>query len=323
MTEHRLVSGANGKDGFTCVVCGCTWEQAPGSRCPGARVYAWGQVPSRLKTVWQLRQAGLRPSQRQQPVGCVGESVHYLYDERQAVYLPAPTPAQLAAEHRARAARTCRECGEIVKRERDLADGLCKFCLLEVQIKYVQLQVIWWARGVLGDPQVIVLDTASTGLDYDAEIVEIALLDVQGRTLLDTLVKPRGKIPPRASALHGVLDRHVALAPTWPQVHEQVARLLRDASRVVAYDADFERRMLRQTRELYGLPALRDEPLRFQCAMQAHAGFCGQWSYARDAFVRQPLVGGTGRALGNCRATLELIRRMSAAGSTAVKGAKK
>ena len=48
-----------------------------------------------------------------------------------------------------------------------------------------------------------ILDTETTGLYDDAEIVEISIIDENGGVLLDTLVKPLKPIPAEATAIHG------------------------------------------------------------------------------------------------------------------------
>ncbi|MBN1993142.1 MAG: 3'-5' exonuclease [Anaerolineae bacterium] len=171
-------------------------------------------------------------------------------------------------------------------------------------------EAILWAKTVLADEKAIILDTETTGLDDQAEIVEIAVIDTAGRTLLDTPVKPKGRIPADASALHGLTAADVATAPIWAELDEQVHKILRGASRIVIYNAAYDTRLIRQTRKLYALPAVRIPCQRYECAMQRYAEFCGQWSDRRQSFKWQRLDGGH-RALGDCLATLNALKRMA------------
>jgi DNA polymerase-3 subunit epsilon len=246
----------------------------------------------------------------------VGKDYYYLFDECEAVARRQATLAQLAALERARAAaleaRTCRGCGYVAARKRDLKGGLCKGCLLEITIASDHATAVAWAREVLADPGVIILDTETTGLNAGAEIVEIAVVDVAGHTLLDTLVRPSCPIPPEVTAIHSIADADVAGASAWPEIHGRVSELLRAASQIVIYNADFDRAMLRQTRERYGLPKFGVATDRFVCAMEWYAAYCGQWSDYYRSYKRQPLRGGDHRALGDCLATLDVIRAMAA-----------
>lgn len=56
-------------------------------------------------------------------------------------------------------------------------------------------EVIDWAQAVISNPSVVFLDTETTGLDGNAEIIDIALVDRDGAVLLDTLIRPTRPIP--------------------------------------------------------------------------------------------------------------------------------
>src|SRR5690606_33823093 len=56
---------------------------------------------------------------------------------------------------------------------------------------------------------VVILDTETTGL-YDAEIVEIAVIDLGGNILMNTLVRPKNPIPAEVTAIHGINNEMVA-----------------------------------------------------------------------------------------------------------------
>jgi DNA polymerase III epsilon subunit-like protein len=84
----------------------------------------------------------------------------------------------------------------------------------------------------------VYLDTETTGLGDGAEIVELCVLDHAGRVVVDTLVKPRRRIPPEASRLHGITGAMVANAPTWADVWPDVEAAL-TGQRVAIYNADY------------------------------------------------------------------------------------
>ncbi len=85
-----------------------------------------------------------------------------------------------------------------------------------------RLEAITWAATVVADPRAVFLDTETTGLGPDAEVIDVAVIDVLGRVLLDTLVHPRGHIPPDASRIHGIYAHHVAGAPSWGEVQPRL-----------------------------------------------------------------------------------------------------
>jgi DNA polymerase-3 subunit epsilon len=173
-----------------------------------------------------------------------------------------------------------------------------------------------WARTLMDRRDWVVLDTETTGLGSDAEVVEIAVVDHAGVVLLDELVRPVDPIPAAATAVHGIGDRDVAEARTYELVHGDLVELVRDRL-VVIYNAAFDRRILAQSARRYGLPP----PVRYQYdqdAMWMYARFVGEWSEAHGDYRWQKLPPAPGvsvhRALGDCLSTLALIRRMAEAG---------
>ena len=123
----------------------------------------------------------------------------------------------------------------------------------------------------------IYLDTETTGLDNRAEIVEIAILDDDGNTLLDSLVKPRYPIPADASRIHAITNTVVADAPTWGDLWPQISLILNE--RVVGiYNAEFDLKMLAQSQQFARLPWAREE-LRSFCIMQIYARYYGERGY--------------------------------------------
>lgn len=131
---------------------------------------------------------------------------------------------------------------------------------------------IAWAVALAADPEVLFLDTETTGLGGGAEVVDLAIVGRDGRVLLETLVRPVAPIPADASAIHGIRDGDVAAAPSWPELHDALCRLLVDR-RVVVYNAAFDRRMVTQCGARHGLSL---PELRWECAMLAYAAFHGE-----------------------------------------------
>jgi len=174
-----------------------------------------------------------------------------------------------------------------------------------------------WARGILADDQAMILDTETTGLSDDAELVQIAVIDVKGAVLLDTLVKPGQPIPPEATRIHGITDADVATAMTWPEMAEMVRKLLRAASRVVIYNAEFDTRIMEQTCKGFGLPGIElRKDARWSCAMHWYSQWCGDWSDYHGNYRWQRLPGGGHSALSDAQATLKVIQRMAAGPQT-------
>ncbi|HGM5349228.1 TPA: 3'-5' exonuclease [Serratia marcescens] len=170
----------------------------------------------------------------------------------------------------------------------------------------------------------LILDTETTGLGIDAEIVEITLLDTTGEILLNTLVKPRRPIPPEATAIHGITNEMVANAPSWIRVCSKFYHLI-SGRKVVIYNSDYDTRLLEQTNAANWIvgPCCVEQPV-FECAMLAYAEFYGQksdrggyrWQKLTAAAEQQgvKIEGTAHRALSDCLTTLGVIKAMATGG---------
>ncbi len=68
----------------------------------------------------------------------------------------------------------------------------------------------------------IFLDTETTGLDSSAEIIEIAVVDSGGTTLMNSLVRPLNPIPREASRIHGITEEMTRNAPMWISLWQEL-----------------------------------------------------------------------------------------------------
>ena len=129
----------------------------------------------------------------------------------------------------------------------------------------------------------VVFDTETTGLGPDGEIVEIAVVGLNGETLIDTLVKPTRPIPPDATAVHGIGNENVAGAPTMPELLPALTEVLR-GRHLMAYNFWYDQRLLRQSVARHGLAwPLPLELLEIpgnppNCIMKVFAKYSREWS---------------------------------------------
>ena len=168
-----------------------------------------------------------------------------------------------------------------------------------------------WARRLLDRNDWLIVDTETTGLDSRAEIVQIAIVAPSGEAVLNTLVRPQGTIPSDATAVHGIRFEDTVGQPTYGELGGSIAQLLRGRT-VVSYNADYDRRLVRQTAARYGLP----EPDAFwECAMLQYARYVGDWNGYRNEFRWQKLPAAEGSqahsAVGDCQSTLAVIWEMA------------
>lgn len=124
------------------------------------------------------------------------------------------------------------------------------------------------------DLKPVYIDTETTGIDRQAEIVEISIIDFDGQILFNSLVRPSQPVPAEAQAIHGISTDMVQKAPPWLTLWPTIRQHL--LGRVLAlYNADFDMRMMQQSHSRYRQP-WRDN---FQTAdvMKIFADYRGEW----------------------------------------------
>lgn len=137
------------------------------------------------------------------------------------------------------------------------------------------------AREILeADP--VYLDTETTGLDWASEIVEICVLDTDGRVLVDHLVRPTTPIPQGATRIHGISDEMVAEEPTWAEIWPGVEQAISGRA-IVIYNADYDLAEMRQSHRKHGLTWERPSA-PVHCLMKLYAKYHGEWDPGRRAF---------------------------------------
>ncbi len=111
------------------------------------------------------------------------------------------------------------------------------------------------------DCPLAVVDVETTGLSprYGDRIVEIGLLRVEGgrEVTFESFVNPRRPISPGASAVHGITQEMVAMAPGFGDLADQLWRLV-DGAVLVGHNVPFDWSFLNAERRSLGLPPLEN-----------------------------------------------------------------
>jgi len=168
-----------------------------------------------------------------------------------------------------------------------------------------------WARRILANPgDYVLVDTETTGLDEHAQVIQIAIVDLTGKELLNSLIRPLNikRMPARAKAKHGIGMTELKAAPTWIEAAQQINALL--AGKIVlAYNASFDERLVLQTADLYG--TIAPAPKAWECVMLPYSAFVGEPGKFKGEAKWQKLPGSVHGAAGDCQATLTVLRKMA------------
>lgn len=159
------------------------------------------------------------------------------------------------------------------------------------------------------------LDTETTGLGEGSEICEIAILDLAGNALINTLVKTNQPIPEEATAIHGITNEMISNAPTFSELFPKLDDILKGRC-VLVYNASFDEEMIASTARRNGF-ALHGEGVfpnwwhsyeigpgqyksNWHCAMKLYATYFGEWNNRRGSYRWQTLS----RAVAQCEIQL-------------------
>lgn len=243
----------------------------------------WTAVPPNLATKTQLNRDGLKLAPDQQPVAYKRgmRDTYALYDRSTAVVKRASSQAQQEAARlniqKAQAALCCVDCGEWIGTKSN--DGRCPYCRQLRRIERLRIVAGEWFASMASRDDWLIVDTETTGLHSEAEIVQMGIVSAHGRVLLNQLVRPTSDISPGTTAVHGLTADMLQDAPLWTAVYPEVCRLV-EGKLLLAYNAEFDGRIISQTCRRYDLPT---PPNKWECVMEMFAQWLGNWSdYWRD-----------------------------------------
>lgn len=287
----------------------------------GVPIYSWDPWPEPFVTKSQLSKACYKPGPLRAVVryskSSTGDGFLYLFNPDEGIRRKPPTAKQLAAQAKRKAdeetKRTCQRCKYVYPSRRDISrySHLCEECDLAMQLEEDKQAAAQWANKVL-DHGCVILDTETTGLHGDVEIVELAIIDHTGIVLLNTRVKalhPERSIESGAINIHGITAEDLENAPTFGELYPRIWHALH-GKYLVVYNLDFDLDLIEAECRRWYCPAFALEDSH--CAMLWYAKVCGDWSNYWRSYRWHPLPGGDHSALGDARATLEVLREMAA-----------
>lgn len=172
-----------------------------------------------------------------------------------------------------------------------------------------------WARDVL-NAECVVLDTETTGVGSQDEVIQIAVVNVAGQTVYESFVRPyKAAVTAGAYRVHGIGDDLLAGAPHLHALWTQIGAACK-GSPILAYNAVFDRRLLLQTAVAGQQRGVQSAimGMHFVDAMEKYARFQRQkkWFSLGKACEREGIeLNGAHAAAADALATLNLVRRMA------------
>ena len=164
-----------------------------------------------------------------------------------------------------------------------------------------------WAAQLIREGEAFILDTETS--DLNGEILELSIINLKGETVYNGRFKPSLPIHWKAAKVHGLTADVLTHEPTFASQYEAIKTILEN-KRVLIYNAAFDVPILRKTCQLYDCRLIT---FRGGCVMEQYAAFVGEWNDYHGSYRWQRLPEGDHSALGDCRATLDILKTMAAA----------
>lgn len=259
----------------------------------------WGnsdEPPPHLKTKKQLAELKLAPK----------EAVGFIETSEYTLYLYDPSDPNSVSPKR----QTSQKQLEVLKQNREKQRKLARYREWYQNVGFIEKdrsEVVQCVQEFIKQDNWVILDTETTGLG-DAEIVEIAVINPQGQTLINTLVRPSIPIPDEAIAIHGITNEMVADAPTFLEIYPDLRQVLLNKN-ILIYNDEADRRFLNYCCKIHNLPKLGFKG-RTYCLMHWYAMWYGEYSSYWEDYKWQPLCGGH-RALEDCLAALKKLQEIA------------
>lgn len=167
----------------------------------------------------------------------------------------------------------------------------------------------------------LVLDTETTGrYPESSEAVSIAIIQSDGRVLLNTLCHPTSPIPMEATKIHGITNEMVKDVLPFPS--ELVAEIVKERD-VIIYNRSYDVPLMNTSTIRAGLPMVNWWTIaHWHCAMEGFAEIYGDWNSYHGNYRWQKLSTAAAfynilqeeahGALADCLTTLKVCKAMIA-----------
>jgi len=172
-----------------------------------------------------------------------------------------------------------------------------------------QNKIVQWAKAIIDEDNWLVIDTETTGLDCDDEVIQLAIVDMDKNVLFQSKFEPTIPVSAGALKIHGLSDEALSGQPRFVDCYPQIVNLL-NGKNIVGYNIAFDLRILDQTCEKYGLPQI--DVLSSECAMAAFSEYYGDWSDYHQSYTWKSLVlGNAHEASADALGTVDVIKALA------------
>lgn len=164
----------------------------------------------------------------------------------------------------------------------------------------------------------VVIDVETTGLEDTDELLQVSVIDINGKVLVNSYVKPiYHTIWPQAQEINNINWQTVKGAPEIHDIAAEIVAAIKDAPEIIGYNISFDIEVL----ERFGINVFSDK--KITDVMDQFSELYGEWDDYYGSFKRQKLTTCAAYykfdwknvkahdSLADCQATLYCYKKMN------------
>lgn len=150
-----------------------------------------------------------------------------------------------------------------------------------------KVKTVTVAGQVINETGLVILDTETTGLNSESELLQVSIIDGNGKTLFDSYIKPYGTESwKEAERINGITSKTVKRAPFLHEVASQIITAINSGNTLIGYNIGFDIARLKDN----GIDGRTFDNLDIIDVMKEFAPIYGEWNEKRNCYKWQKLT---------------------------------
>lgn len=166
---------------------------------------------------------------------------------------------------------------------------------------------------LLGIDNFVVIDTETTGMTADDEVIELSVVDMDGTVLYDSTFCPVSEVNPFASSVNHLTNECLCDSPLFTDEWSKIKSFIGN-KKVLAHNTKFDQRIIKQTLEKYNMDSSIVDSLFADCydSVSIAKKYLDLPSYSLENIAHSLGIrrAESHRAADDCIMTLEVLTRL-------------